>query len=382
MIVYKLIWTLWVCFALLSTGVLAQESGRHHQAVLDQHAMGSVNWTDGTVLASGFGIPPPNVAAAAAEAMAERAAMSGALRNLLEVIQGIQVDAETVVEKLIVTKDEINTRVRGAIRNAKVIERTVHPDRSVELKVSMRLHGRDSLTSSLLEEKTFSQSSLSANLPHGRYSGVVFDARGFRLKPVVFPTVVDEHKRLVYGPEVVSRTAAEDYGLAQYMLLENSKLSLPMNHVIGVVEKKKKTNSLGRVGAKPLRIKGLKRLGTFNANIMISNADVQKIRQDSSILRALNGAKVIIITDPLVAGVEGRLFNVPEFLVLDSRYSNELVRSSFSGNRKMSRNSRQCAVLSSPPDVLPVICDSGVYRVPIASDLRFLYGCGITTVLR
>ncbi|HWR71692.1 MAG TPA: hypothetical protein VN604_00830, partial [Nitrospirota bacterium] len=59
---------------------------------------GTVNWTTSEVYAVGIGAPPAAGAnPAQVRAMAERAAHVVALRNLLETVKGVRVDAQTVV---------------------------------------------------------------------------------------------------------------------------------------------------------------------------------------------------------------------------------------------------------------------------------------------
>ena len=72
-----------------------------------------------------------------------------ALRNLLELVQGVRVDSTTTVENYVVQSDEIQTRVQGLVKNAQEMKRVVFPDGSVEVTLSMELWGEHSLLSSL-----------------------------------------------------------------------------------------------------------------------------------------------------------------------------------------------------------------------------------------
>jgi len=103
---------------------------------------GSINWTVGQVYATGIGAPPPNaVNPAQARAMAERAAMVVALRNLLEVVKGVRVDSETVVENFVTKSDVIRTRVDGIVRGAMPVKKQYLSDGSVEITVAMNMRG-------------------------------------------------------------------------------------------------------------------------------------------------------------------------------------------------------------------------------------------------
>ena len=103
---------------------------------------GMINWTSGEVYATGIGAPPPNaVNPAQARAMAERAAQVIAYRNLLEIVKGVRVDSETVVENFMTKSDIIRTKVDGVIKGAMPIKKQYLSDGSVEVTVVMRMKG-------------------------------------------------------------------------------------------------------------------------------------------------------------------------------------------------------------------------------------------------
>ncbi len=287
-------------------GAEAQLFALASQDLLDRQGDGEVNWTNGTISARGIGVPPPHVPSAAANAMAHRAAKAVALRNLMELIQGIHVDSETVIKNFLLKNDEIRTRVSGIINNAQEMKRKILPDGSIEVFLSAPLWGKESMTSAFLDEKHLAPTNRKREELRDGYTGVVFDTRGLNLRPVVFPVVTDETGSIVYGPEVVSREAAEASGLAEYYVThENDQRASLETHVV-VVAEKQATHSLPRVGRRPLRIKGLKAAGSLHANIIVSTKDAQKIREDPNVLQALRNANVVIIADPLVAGIEGK----------------------------------------------------------------------------
>jgi len=103
---------------------------------------GMINWTSGEVYATGIGAPPPNaVNPAQARAMAERAAQVVAYRNLLEIVKGVRVDSETVVENFMTKSDIIRTKVDGVIKGAMPVKKQYLSDGSVEITVVMRMKG-------------------------------------------------------------------------------------------------------------------------------------------------------------------------------------------------------------------------------------------------
>jgi len=128
-------------FCLLCSGSAWAQNFGPSDAV-ETTAAGVINWTVGEVYAKGIGAPPAFPGnAAQARAMAERAAYVVALRNLLETVKGVRVDAETVVENYMVKSDVIRTRVDGIVKGARVVNTQYMPDGSVEVLVAMPMRG-------------------------------------------------------------------------------------------------------------------------------------------------------------------------------------------------------------------------------------------------
>jgi uncharacterized coiled-coil protein SlyX len=102
---------------------------------------GVIDWVGGKVIATGIGVPRTDVIPAKARAMAERASLVVARRNLLEVIQGVHIDSRTTVENFLVRDDSVVARVNGEIKLSHV-ERVEHfGDGTVMTTVSLSLGG-------------------------------------------------------------------------------------------------------------------------------------------------------------------------------------------------------------------------------------------------
>jgi hypothetical protein len=109
---------------------------------IENVGQGKINWTSGEVYATGIGAPPASaVNPAQARAMAERAAMVVALRNLLEIVKGVRVDSESVVENFMTKSDVVRTQVSGIVRGAMPIKKLYLSDGSVEITVAMKMKG-------------------------------------------------------------------------------------------------------------------------------------------------------------------------------------------------------------------------------------------------
>ena len=133
---------LFILMLLLAWSNVSTAQSLNPSDAVEPVGQGMINWTSGEVYATGIGAPPPNaVNPAQARAMAERAAQVVAYRNLLEIVKGVRVDSETVVENFMTKSDIIRTRVDGIIKGAMPVKKQYLSDGSVEITVVMHMKG-------------------------------------------------------------------------------------------------------------------------------------------------------------------------------------------------------------------------------------------------
>ena len=192
--------------------------------------------------------------------LAKRAAVVDAYRNLAEATQGVQVDADTTVEKLTLQSDTIRTHVSALIRGAKIVGEGMNGDGSYYVKMRMPLFGNEGLASAVLPSVT---PSTPAAFPAagetyqgkvtGAYTGVVIDARGLGLEPTYAPVVYDENGRAIYGIKNIDGDFAishgmVDYARSQYLTTGNTRAGLnPL--VVKAVKAKLGANGVTKVSA-------------------------------------------------------------------------------------------------------------------------------------
>jgi len=247
---------------------------------------GIINYEDGYVEATGVGAPPerymgkPN-----ARPMALRAAQVDAYRNLLEIVQGVRIDANTVVKDFMTESDVIRASVEGLVKGSKVMNKEYLSDGTVEVTVRMNLSGRLSQT---IMPKAFDKQPESAPpppppvvpAPSGDiFTGLVIDARGLAARPAMSPKVVDENGKEVYGSMNVDRQYAIQQGMTGYARDLTAAQSNP------------------RVTNNPVSVKGVKADGPGKCDIVISNADAAKIRASGENLSFLKKCRVMIVLD-------------------------------------------------------------------------------------
>jgi len=110
------------------------------QGVVTQLDNGSINYSDQTIAAVGIGFVPQNVInAGQARRMALRIAKQDALRQLIEIVNGVTLTSETTMSGAMVD-DVINTKVRGFIRGARQVGDPKYlSDTSVEVEYSVSM---------------------------------------------------------------------------------------------------------------------------------------------------------------------------------------------------------------------------------------------------
>jgi len=253
------------------------------QNAVESFENGKIDWTTGVALAIGIGAPPEKpVNMAQARAMAKRAAVIVARRNLLEIIKGVRIDSLTLVKDFVVQSDIIRNQVDGYLERSQVVDIAYMSDGSVEASVAMNLRGGFSnlmLPKSIQSIPAIRQPQVSPGAQGEAYTGLVVDTRGFQVKPAMSPKIVDEDGNEVYGSSYVSRDYAINQGMAGYAKDLTSA----------------QTND--RVTNNPFTVKGIKTADTGDSDIVISNADAARIKGSADNLTFLQKCRVMVVLD-------------------------------------------------------------------------------------
>jgi len=265
--------------AVLMVGAMVWAQGE----VVQQFDQGSINWSTGKVVAVGIGAPPAKAAnMAQARAMARRAAITVARRNLLEISQGVQVDSMTLVKDFTVKSDIIRTSVQGVVRNAQVIDTAYMSDGSVEVTMVMSLGGE--FANVILPPPPmgteFPMPPPGTEMPTSQvYTGMVIDARGLGARPAMAPKIVDESGKEIYGSAMVNREFAVQQGMVGYA----KDLSAALGN--------------NRVTDRPVTIKALRTSGAAKCDVVISDSDAAKLTSAAENLSFLQKCRVMVVLD-------------------------------------------------------------------------------------
>lgn len=255
----------------------------------DQLKNGSVNYADRTITAIGIGFIPENaINAGQARRSALRISKQDALRNLIEIVNGVVVTSETTVSGAMFD-DEIKTKVKGVIRGA---ERVGDPkylsDTSVEVTYQVKMSGISevlippAIISAVLENTGTEKKSVinkTIDPSSGDITGIIIDAKGLKVRPALAPKVIDKDGGIIYGPGDYSREYAVTQGVVGYSkTIESAKID-------------------SRVKGNPLVIKATGVSGQNSTDVIIGNEDIKRVGSANTSYDVLNDCRVIILLD-------------------------------------------------------------------------------------
>ncbi len=235
---------------------------------------GSIDWARGAVRAAGVGVPPAAAhSQAQAYAMARRAAVVDAYRNLLEAVGQVRVEAATTVKNFAVESDVVRTRISGLVQGARVVSEQALADGSCQVTLEVWLFGADSVAAAI-EDRMKPAQVLPEPAPFSGYvppagpatvaplpTGVVVDARGLGLERVMSPRIYDPTGRIVYGNVYVDPDLVVRSGMADYLAGDDAAAVAA---------------GTSRAGANPIVVKAIG-LKDYNASVVISQADADRI---------------------------------------------------------------------------------------------------------
>ena len=238
-----------------------------------------VDWTKGSasdLTVIGIGVPPED-AGFNGSVLARRAAIVDAYRNLAEMIEGVRVDAETLMGDFMVRNDTVRTQVNALIKGAKILEEGNDAEGRYIVKMSIPLYGTDNSLAAIaipavrpavveplpsVDETRLSKKDVKA-VKKAHYTGVIVDASGMGLEATFSPVIYDENGRAVYGMKNINPDFAISTGMVEYAASLESAAAR------------------SRAGANPLVVKAIAVRGGGNSankvNVVVSAEDADRI---------------------------------------------------------------------------------------------------------
>jgi len=253
-----------------------------------QFGNGSINYSDRKIQATGIGAIPDIALTNAAQARraALRIAKVDAMRNLVEIVNGITVDSETTMSDAMFD-DVIKTQVRGVIRGAVQIGDVKYlSDTSIEVTYEVPMSGISEIMTPPSSPSPTGDVVPSGTLGSGlaapttsAVTGIIIDARGLGVRPAMSPRLLDQNGGVVYGPNNYNRQYAITNGVAGYSKTPEA------------------ASQDQRVMGNPLMVKAVATTGTNKADVVLGNSDVMKIKSADTSHGVLRDCRVLILLD-------------------------------------------------------------------------------------
>ena len=267
--------------------------------------IGRIDWENRAIYSVGDGVVPPDpIHPAQARVRAKRAAIDEAYGRMVEMANEVRVDAESTTRNFVNENRTVRTRVSGMVKNAEIEEIKQFDDGSYQVMMKMSMDGAKGLGSTLLPVQmervrkvrvvshTKKGAASSVSVPSAvepavhsatkkaiNYTGLIINTKGFDAKPAMYPRVLDESGESVYDVASANPNATIEEGLTGYRKSIDA------------------AKQVARIGNNPLIIKAQKINGKYNADIIVSDSDAQKIFQADSKGGILGEAKVVVVID-------------------------------------------------------------------------------------
>lgn len=259
---------------------------------------GGVDWDQAVIRAEGAGVAPATAYnSVQARLMARRAAIVDAYRQLAEQIKGVNVDATTTVQNMMMTNDTVTTKVSALVQGARIVDEKVLPEGGYSVTLQVPVFGvSNSIASAVLDRpaayEPFPQpvesvqpsypirdntGTSAASTPAGRaiggYTGLIVDCRGLDLSPVMSPVIKNANGAPIYGYKNLDYDKVVASGMAGYT---------------------RDVRNAVRAGSNPLVVQAIG-LDNHNSNPILSVADANRVLIENGATGFLNTARVVFV---------------------------------------------------------------------------------------
>lgn len=244
---------------------------------------GAINWSTGHIFA--IGKASPEDSREISHQFVLGSARADANRQLIEILKQIKINTTLSVNAYASKNDIILAGMEKTARDAVISRQYYTSALSVEIMIETSMFG--GFLQLVLPEEIRQISKINpegqkknSTPPAGTlYTGLIIDARGLGVEPVLNPAIVSEQGHDVYSPVFISREFAVQKGVCKYLCSMDQAL---------------KDN---RVGSHPLVFKGLRKEGKSNTSIVINMSDYRLLEKAAERHGFLKECRVIIVKD-------------------------------------------------------------------------------------
>lgn len=288
-------------------------------------ADGGVNWTRAQAVAEGTGYAKPG--ARNSRYGACRAGVGIAQRNLLEVIKGVRIEGETLIQNGMLKSDAIRTTVNGVLKGARVKAKVMEKDGGCRVTIGVPMAGplaksvyqeyADDKETALLPDWKDLFAWVGFLIPSAHAAAAPWESQFNSLK-----ARIDKLERMLRAaPSLAGRTVAQgdptgfviDARGSNFIPSMKPKLRKVRGHVLYPAKRHAKSRENGRlvslfmndlvlaqnhprVGERPLVLKALKTWGKYRTEIVLGKGSSAKV--EPLIKKGLlDSAEVIIVLD-------------------------------------------------------------------------------------
>ena len=246
------------------------------------------DWNTNTIQVTGMGTANPARALSPAHAamQARRAAIADAYRQLAEAVNGVQVDAETTVEQMVLTSDIVRTKISAIIKGAQIVSEGELSGGGYSVTMELPLFGGNGgLAETVIERppvvepfpappSSYKPPVIESRPSRGGYTGLVVDCRGLgRLNPVMSPVIKKVGGQKIYGHKNLDYDRIIREGMATYA---------------------QDMSQAGRAGSNPLTVKAVA-LEDHNANPVLSAEDADLVLYENNQSHFLDNIAVVFL---------------------------------------------------------------------------------------
>ncbi len=315
-----------VCFTLPCR---AADAGDRFSPFVETFADGRIDWDDGVIYGVGKGYLDRN---GGDKGRAFRAAQVTALQSILKLAAGIRLNDRETVKSL--GGGRVALHLRALIRYQEAGDRFVGETDRPHFEVTRKadIKGVEGLTARLLDHfrsagvawEAYPEPSAETAPEPETETWLVLDARGEEVVPALFPQVVDEAGRAVYGIEEVGRESLARRGMARYVVsdLPPGRLGADRSDLEGLIDrvlsglgpspaiaqegKEEKQDRSRRRKRRKYVVKDVKAAqGLMKANLVVSEGDARDLKEVDVSSRILKKCRVIIVVNSPLGGIEG-----------------------------------------------------------------------------
>lgn len=264
-------------FFFLFPVLAASNTGALQSQCISVFETGTINWTTGTIRAKGVA-PPPKDKKQSDTIPGE--ARADALRNIIELLKIIRIDARLDVGSYAADKDAIMAGIEKTARDSTIVRQVYSSDGALSLTVETTIFGgflQLVIPETIRQIPQITPAGSAARKTAGHYTGLIIDAREIPFSPVIYPVILDEQGRELYASKFISREYAVQSGIVNYCCTMEAALASK------------------RVGANPLVLKGLRAGEENQSAIIISMSETNRLEQAAERHQFLKECRVVIV---------------------------------------------------------------------------------------